>query len=838
MKLARRVPAAAALPVPSYTRTARVWLVVLIMAGCNGIVSAQTPTVEKDTTAPNPQAQAQPPIFAPGPVDIKSLPKNLFVDQKNFWLSPLHMTQKQWEWAVPLVLAGGALVVGDNNIEKHVPTSSTTVSRAVTASNAGVGILAGAGGAMFLLGHMQKDDQKRETGILSGEAAVGAFADVEVFKYAAGRERPFVGTSPGRFFVGGDSFPSAHAAVSWAIASVIAHEYPGMLTQVMAYGVAGGVSAARWAGQKHFASDVVIASALGWYMGRQVFNSHSHYSDADVARYGTFTKAEANEEGDSVSRTRNIGSSYVPLESWIYPAMERLAALGYIQSESLTMRPWTRLECARLLTEIAQRNSDADAPEEVQELSSALTQEFAHESGLMDGDSNTDVQLESAYARGLDISGKPLTDNFHFGQTVLNDYGRPFEQGFNSATGASGWAAKGPFVIYLRGEYQSAPSAPAPTQAVLNFYSQADAWPNGPALPTASISRFQLLDSYVGMNFSNWQISYGRRSLWWGPADGGTMVLTNNIPPLNNMFTVDRVAPFRLPWVFSYLGDIRFESFIGHMTGLEFQNTTYSGSTIRATFGQYGKNLHPEPFLSGGKISFKMTPNFEFSLSKTTVYGGPGNPLTIKTFLDSTFGKHVNGDVLGDGRTTADFSYRIPGLRDWLTAYGEAFSEDEISPIPYMRKSVSQGGLYFAKLPGLPKLDLRLEGGYTNPVNGYCVGCFYSNAQYISGYNNGGRLIGTWVGRAAQGELVRANYWITPRKRIGIELRHRIIDHQFLPEGGTQNDVAVNADIFAGPGFRFTGNVQYERWLIPLLATAPQSNVAASIQFSFWPTTH
>ena len=31
----------------------------------------------------------------------------------------------------------------------------------------------------------------------------------------------------GRFFVGGDSFPSTHASVSWAIASVIAHEYPG-----------------------------------------------------------------------------------------------------------------------------------------------------------------------------------------------------------------------------------------------------------------------------------------------------------------------------------------------------------------------------------------------------------------------------------------------------------------------------------------------------------------------------------------------------------------------------------------------------------------------------------
>jgi hypothetical protein len=315
------------------------------------------------------------------------------------------------------------------------------------------------------------------------------------------------------------------------------------------------------------------------------------------------------------------------------------------------------------------------------------------------------------------------------------------------------------------------------------------------------------------------------------------MIFTNNAAPLNNMFTVDRVSPFRLPWIFRYLGDIRFEGFIGHMTGLQFQTTVYSGATTFTTLGQYGKNLHPEPFLSGGKISFKLTPDFEFSMSKTTVYGGPGNPLNITTFLDSTFGRHYHGDVLGDGRTAADFSYRIPGFRNWLTLYGETLSEDEPSPIPYMRRNASQGGLYLAKFPGLPKLDLRLEGGYTNPI-AFCGICIYTNAQYNSGYNNDGRLIGTWIGRAAQGEQVRSSYWLSPRKKIGVELRHRSLDPGYIPQGGSQNDVNVFADIFAGPGFRFTGNVQYERWQIPLLATTRQSNVAVSFQIGFWPTAH
>ncbi|HEV2396677.1 MAG TPA: capsule assembly Wzi family protein [Candidatus Sulfotelmatobacter sp.] len=815
--------------------SSKLLLFLLSFVVCTTVVHAQsipdTPSPDKELSPKNSQSQIE--LVSP-PVDIKSLPKNLLLDQKDFWTAPLHFSQQQWEWTVPSLLVGGLFIKADNTIEKHVPTTKSTVSHAVTASNAGVAALTAAGAGLFLLGHIQGDDQKRETGILAGEAAIGALADAEIFKYAAGRERPFTGSGTGRFFVGGDSFPSVHSSVSWAIASVIAHEYPGWLTQTLAYGTATGVSAARWAGQKHFASDVIIGAALGWYMGRQVYHAHSHYSEADVARYGTFHKSD---EEQGLDPTRFMGSSYVPLDSWVYPALERMAALGYIQSESLSIRPWTRLECTRLLAEAATRIADGNTSSEVEQLYSALSAEFGYESELINGERNLNAQFESGYARFTGISGTPLTDNYHFGQTLLNDYGRPYQEGFNAVDGASGYATAGPLVLYVRGEYQYAPSASAPTQAVLNFFNASDRWPTGPALPVNSISRFRLLDTYLGLNLGNWQFSFGRNSLWWGPSEGGNMIFSDNAAPLNNMFTVDRVSPFRLPWIFRYLGDIRFEGFIGHMTGLQFQTTIYSGTNTLALFGQYGKNLHPQPFLSGGKISVQLTPNFEFGMAKTTVYGGPGNPLTVTTFLDSNFGVHYHGDVLGDGRTSADISYRIPGLRNWLTFYAETLSEDEPSPIPYMRRNASQGGLYLAKFPGISKLDVRVEGGYTNPI-AFCGDCIYTNAQYNSGYNNNGRLIGTWIGRSAQGEQIQTNYWLRPKQRIGVEVRHRILDPTYVPRGGSQNDVAVNADIFAGNGFRFTGNVQYERWRIPLLAVTPQSDVAVSFQFSFWPTPH
>ena len=61
-------------------------------------------------------------------------------------------------------------------------------------------------------------------------------------------------------------------------------------------------------------------------------------------------------------------------------------------------------------------------------------------------------------------AGEPLTDGNHFGQTLINDFGRPYQEGFNSVDGFSAWTTTGRWVGYVHAEYQHAPSAPAWTQ--------------------------------------------------------------------------------------------------------------------------------------------------------------------------------------------------------------------------------------------------------------------------------------------------------------------------------------------------------------------------------------
>lgn len=761
--------------------------------------------------------------------------KNAFVDfgqdQKQIWTSPSRLHFADAGWLVPLGGITAGLFATDRQYSASLPMSASSVSHYKTISNAGLAGLVGAGAGMYLMSFPTHNEHWRETGFLAGEAALNSLIPIEIMKHSFRRERPYQGDGSGAFFHGGTSFPSEHSAVAWSIAGVIAHEYPGVLPKLMAYGTAAAIDFSRVRGGQHFRSDVFVGSVLGYLVAQSVYNRR-HKPELGGRAW------EPPSEFIPSDNTRSpafMGSPYVPLDSWIYPALERLAAIGYIKTASLGLRPWTRLECLRLLNEAAESQPEDGAPE-VHDLYEALSQEFQSDGELASGGRNFDAHLESVYFRSTSISGKPLTDNQHFGQTVLNDYGRPFQQGFNSAVGVSSWTTAGPFVIYVRGEHQSSPSAPALSPAALEFISSADSLPpNPPSTPVAAISRFRLLDAYVGMNLANWQFSFGKQSLWWGPEQGGPMLFTDNMEPVDKMFRISRVSPFRLPGIFGFLGDIRMEFFLGQLSGQEFVRNS-SGAV---TTGQYGRNLNPQPFIDGAKISFHFTQNLEFNMSKTTVYGGPGNPLTPKIFYQSALGVHVNGEALGDGRTAWDFTYRIPKLRDWLTLYGDVMEEDEPFPINHLEKAAFQGGLYLPKIPKLHHLDLRLEGGSTSPVNfPSCNGCYYHNFQYLNGYTNNGAAMGSWLGRAAQGESLWSTYWFSPRQKITVELRHRTIDRQFLPQGGTQNDAGLTGDFLLKSGLRLSGTVQYESWQILLLAAGRQDNLTASFELGFWPRGH
>lgn len=761
-----------------------------------------------------------------------TLLKHLALDQKAIWTSPSRVHFQDATWLVPLGGSTAGLLATDTAASRHLSNNRNRLNRSRRISNDGLAALVGASGGLYLWGRATEDEHKRETGLLAGEAVLNALAFNSAVQLAAGRERPLEDSGKGRFRHGGSSFPSSHAAAAWAIAGVIVHEYPGPLTRMLAYGAASAISAARVTGKEHFPSDALVGSAVGWFIGRQVYRHHHNYEMGG----SSWETIPGTRDSEPAREPRNMGSPYVPLDSWAYPAMGRLAGLGYLPSAFLSLRPWTRLECARILDEAGELLEDEHAnPPEAERLYRALTQEFEPDLNLLGGSSNRRVQLESVYSRVMGISGPPLRDSYHFGQTIANDYGRPYEEGANVASGFSAWATEGPFVVYIRSEFEHAPSAPALPLLTRQTIAKVDALPGvPPATPMAKVNQYHLLDGYVAMSAENWEISFGKQSLWWGPGKGGPMLFSDNADPIN-MFRISRVAPFTLPSFLRRLGPFRVEFFLGQLDGHHFVNGP-SGVT-----GNYAQPLDPQPFIHGQRVSFKPTPNLEFSVSRTTIFAGSGAAFTAHRFLQSMFstsnGAPGTSNDPGDRRSAADFVYRIPKLRSWLTFYGDAFTDDQISPIGYIDRSAASAGIYLTHIPGVPKLDFRAEGVYTDlPIGGAVShGFFYSNPRYLNGYTNEGNLLGSWIGRQGQGAQAWTTYWLSPKSTIQASYRHQKVSQQFIPFGGTLSDVAVRADLWLRPALSLSSFVQYERWKFPVIAAGQKSNLATSFQLTFWP---
>src|SRR6266849_6013971 len=269
---------------------------------------------------------------------LQGLGQRFLEDLEQIWTSPAKIRFSDTQWLVPVSGIAAGLFVTDRDFSKHLSQNPTTISHYKTLSNVGVGALIGGAGGMWLLGHVRHNEHWSETGFLAGEAAINSLVAVETLKYSLGRQRPFQGNGSGPFFHGGTSFPSEHSAAAWSIAGVVAHEYPGPLMKIVAYGLASLVDYSRIRGRQHFPSDVFVGSIMGNLIAQNVYNRHHDWELGG----GEWRSISQIFRGDGTSSPANQGSPYVPLDSWIYPALDRLIGMGMTETGFNGVRPCTR----------------------------------------------------------------------------------------------------------------------------------------------------------------------------------------------------------------------------------------------------------------------------------------------------------------------------------------------------------------------------------------------------------------------------------------------------------------------------------------------------------------
>jgi hypothetical protein len=233
------------------------------------------------------------------------------------------------------------------------------------------------------------------------------------------------------------------------------------------------------------------------------------------------TDQPAGDSGSTATRCdlSVSASPYIPVDSWIYPAVLRLYSLGLLDHAYLGLRPWTRASLSHMLKDTGSNIENAKqgpGTDEARELYTALNHELGLDAGLPCQNSARGVRLESSYTGSRAMSGTPLRDSFHLGSTIVNDYGRPYANGFNNSSGASGYATASRFTLYLRGEFQGAPSTTGYSAALAialsavdetAFLNPASGLPYSqttiPMGPIATASQGRFLEAYVSAQYLN-----------------------------------------------------------------------------------------------------------------------------------------------------------------------------------------------------------------------------------------------------------------------------------------------------------------------------------------------
>ncbi len=510
------------------------------------------------------------------------------------------------------------------------------------------------------------------------------------------------------------------------------------------------------------------------------------------------------------------GSVYVPLDSWVYPAFDRLAGMGAINKHFVGLRPWTRLQCAQLVQDAEENLLDGESKNrEAISLYEALDREFRAEIQSLNGGSVRRARLESVYTRALGISRTPLRDGYHFGQTLDNDFGRPFNTGFNDVSGFSAAAEGGRFFAYVRGEYQHSPAYGGLAAAQQSLLEQMDGTTSEPySQASGAVNRFEFLDSYVGLRLGSFDITFGKQSLWWGPGTMGAMLVSDNAEPVA-MLKINQVEPIVLPGILEYLGPMRVQAFMGRLAGDHFP---------------------PRPYFHGEKVVFKPTPNLEVGISRTTEAFGQGIPMTLgnwfATYLSASDVCCVANPQNFPGKRQGglDFSYRLPHLRKWVTLYSDSFSEDDVNPVVNPSRAMFNPGIYVAQIPRLPKFDFRLELANTRHRETAYTSFFYKDA-----YLNNGFLLGDAVGRNGSAWDASSAYWFSPTGRVQLGWREQRVSRALIPAGGAQNSLRMQADWFVQEEMEFSLLAQHERWAFPLLAAGEQSDNVVSLQLTVYP---
>lgn len=392
--------------------------------------------------------------------------------------------------------------------------------------------------------------------------------------------------------------------------------------------------------------------------------------------------------------------------SWVYDALERLVLAGLVDRAVLNTKPLSRVEAARMVAQaIGAINKDQSGTfntrGDLPELLDRLIAEFRTEMRDLGGvKTPLDLGPPSGFLSGRPLDSAQLRAGFaNRRYSLVNNQGRRLENGLNNWISTEHRAQIGDFLsLYLNPE----------------FHGNEEFWSG------------RLLGGYAKLTLRNVELTAGRESLWWGPGYRGSMLLSNNAHPLDQV-RLGTAEPLHLPWLLEYLGAIKGMFFVARLNeDREF----------------------PDPYLTGLRIDIAPSRYLELGFGRIVQFAGRGRRTKAEDFprIFFTSGRDDPDSPLDTNNLLAiDGTLRLPDAgryifvaRD-LMLYGEMGWDDTTTGLFVPDRPGFLAGTLLSGLLGSSDTDLRLEYAKTSTLS-------FTHHLYRTGYQYRGHVLSHFIG--------------------------------------------------------------------------------------------
>jgi hypothetical protein len=438
----------------------------------------------------------------------------------------------------------------------------------------------------------------------------------------------------------------------------------------------------------------------------------------------------------------------IPLKNWggfavtrdaLYDDLERLVASGLAGPAILNTKPLSRTEAARIVAGAIERirandpgvdNSRSDLEPVLERLATELAPELValgvRWNGVAPRPPTFWIPVDRAQGRAGYASHR---------RTLVNTQGLTLGEGFSTG-----------FTFETRGGLAD----------VVTVYLQPEA-----ELDEAAAS-LRLHTGYVKLTHSNVELLIGRDSLWWGPGLNGSLIFSNNAPPLDQI-RLATAEPVRLPWIGAWLGPTKALFFLAQLEE---------------------DREDPHAKLAGMRLTFSPVPGLEIGLSRAVMFDGRRRPrLEVENYPRVIFVPGVGDDPVREAkfRNNSVFAidaelrlsnvdrYLVPA-RD-LRLYGEFGWDDTCCNSNFIPLRDAISGLLGVHLLGVfgrEGLEARAEYARSSIQS-------FRHSQFTDGYVTRGSVISHFMGTEGDAYLARVTNRLGPNAMLGLELHRSVV---------------------------------------------------------------